>query len=69
MKEIINDGKGYTCTCGKYHKFPMYVYAHPTDELIHKCDCGRKVTIYDTTAYPQPSPTTPPTNGTSEGER
>ena len=37
--------KGYTCECGKFHKYPMYVYAHWRDVLVHACDCGRKYNI------------------------
>jgi hypothetical protein len=46
QKEIKNDGgKGYTCICGVYHKFDMYVYAHPRDILVYTCDCGHKVKV------------------------
>jgi predicted nucleic acid-binding Zn ribbon protein len=32
--------EGYSCkTCGTFHKFTPYVYAHMRDELIHNCDC------------------------------
>ena len=35
--------KGFTCTCGRKHKFPMYVYAHWTIELLLICgECGKK---------------------------
>lgn len=37
--------KGYTCECGKFHKFSAYVYAHYDVELVHACDCGRKNTL------------------------
>jgi hypothetical protein len=37
--------KGYTCKCGKYNPYPLYVYAHFREELIHTCDCGKKCTI------------------------
>jgi len=35
---------GYNCeTCGKYHEYPMYVYAHSREVLIATCDnCGAK---------------------------
>lgn len=35
--------EGYTCKCTEYHKFPVYVYAHWRELLIHTCsNCGRK---------------------------
>lgn len=39
--------KGFTCVCGKEHKFPPYVYAHWNVELVHTCElsdggCGAK---------------------------
>jgi len=35
--------EGFTCECGKEHKFPTYVYAHWRELLIHTCDvCGAK---------------------------
>ena len=34
--------KGYTCECGKFHEFPMYVHAHWDTELTNRCTCGRK---------------------------
>ena len=40
--------KGYICEglhCGRYHKFPAYVYAHYDIELIHTCECGAKNVI------------------------
>jgi hypothetical protein len=40
MKES-NVRKGFTCECGKEYSFPLYVYAHWTEELNHTCDCGR----------------------------
>jgi len=33
---------GVTCTCGKFSKFPAYVYAHWSDELIYRCECGQE---------------------------
>lgn len=44
MAELI---EGYTCMCGKFHKYPGYVYAHWTIELTHTCDCGKKWKIYE----------------------
>lgn len=37
-----NGNDGFTCECGKFHKYPAYVIAHWDIELVHKCDCGRK---------------------------
>ena len=45
IKEDVSEGrmnKGYTCACGKYNEFSMYVFAHWHDLLTHACDCGRK---------------------------
>lgn len=50
--KITNDDrKGYTCVCGKYYKFPGYVYAHTHIMLNHKCECGFEVKVYDCVAY------------------
>lgn len=39
--------KGYKCECGTEHKFPVYVYAHWREELVHACEtCGNKHTIF-----------------------
>ena len=33
--------KGFTCECGKYHKYGMYYYAHYDEAMIFTCpDCG-----------------------------
>lgn len=41
MKNEMN--RGYTCTCGKEHKYGAYVFAHWREVLIHTCDaCGAK---------------------------
>lgn len=37
--------KGYTCKCGKYNAFDVYVFAHWDIPLTHACECGRKNTI------------------------
>lgn len=37
--------KGYTCTCGKEHTYPAYVYAHWNIALTHTCECGLRWTI------------------------
>lgn len=45
MKEERDLTKGYICSglrCGRYHKFPAYVYAHMNEEIVHTCECGRK---------------------------
>lgn len=39
MEEVA---KGYTCACGKFHKFNGYVYAHWNIQLVHACACGRE---------------------------
>ena len=36
--------KGFTCECGEFHEFCVYVYAHWYDELNFECKCG--VTSY-----------------------
>lgn len=37
-----HEKKGVTCTCGKYHEFNGYVYAHWNTLLSLTCDrCGR----------------------------
>ena len=43
---------GYTCECGKDHKFPAYVYAHMDIELTHTCTCGRRHIILRGAAEP-----------------
>lgn len=38
--------QGYNCpACKAHHKFVAYVFAHMTDRLTHKCDCGSSNTI------------------------
>lgn len=38
--------QGLTCKCGKYEKYPAYVYAHWYETLIFTCvDCGRQYRI------------------------
>ena len=34
--------RGYTCDCGKFNKYSLYVFAHWTIELVHTCECGKK---------------------------
>lgn len=37
---------GHICTCGKIHKWPLYVYAHWNDILSYKCpSCMREIEI------------------------
>jgi Zn ribbon nucleic-acid-binding protein len=48
VKIIWNDKEtmviGHICpTCGKEHKWSVYVFAHYDIELVHTCDCGQKV--------------------------
>ncbi len=40
-------GKGYVCHCGTYNPFSLWVFAHPTDFLLHTCACGRKNMLLD----------------------
>lgn len=38
--------KGFDCECGEHHVYPLYVFAHWTDELVFSCDiCKRTYTI------------------------
>lgn len=33
--------KGFTCECGKFHEFGVWVAAHWRERLVHTCDsCG-----------------------------
>jgi hypothetical protein len=33
--------KGFKCkSCGTFHEFSMWVYAHWRDILTHNCECG-----------------------------
>ena len=35
--------KSFDCTkCRRTHHYPMYVYAHWDESLIHTCECGAK---------------------------
>jgi hypothetical protein len=36
---------GFTCECGKAHKYSAYVAAHWRERLLHTCDCGAKHSI------------------------
>jgi len=36
-----SDDKGYTCKCGRSHKYPGWVYAHWHIVVAHSCGCGR----------------------------
>lgn len=43
MSKKVDLDRGYVCTCGEYHLFSVWVYAHPDIEIVHVCDkCGRK---------------------------
>jgi len=44
---MTDTAKGFKCeTCGLWHPFSMYVYAHTRDVLKHVCyNCGAKHTI------------------------
>lgn len=38
---------GYRCDCGKFHKFPSYVFAHWRQSIRHACDrCETIHTIF-----------------------
>jgi hypothetical protein len=38
--------KGFTCECGKFHRYPGYVFAHWRNLLDFTCDeCGAKYSI------------------------
>lgn len=37
--------KGFTCPCGRSHRFSMYVFAHWDDRLTFPCACKREFTI------------------------
>lgn len=45
LARMRGDDSGYTCVCGRAHKYPAYVYAHWADELTHLCECGRVAKI------------------------
>lgn len=43
MSLLKTDEKGFTCECGTYHEFPMYVFAHWRNIILHTCEeCGAK---------------------------
>lgn len=45
---------GFTCKCGRYEKFPPYVYAHWTITLDWNCpDCQRKWTVRRGHVFPK----------------
>ena len=37
---------GFECSCGRFNKYPAYVYAHTHDILVFVCECGRKYEIF-----------------------
>lgn len=37
--------EGFTCECGEFNPFGVYVMAHWYEALIHTCDCGRRHTV------------------------
>ena len=38
--------EGFTCECGQYHDFGVYVAAHSRDRLVHTCNkCGAKHSV------------------------
>lgn len=42
--------KGFECTCGKKHWYPVYVYGHWREELNFTCPCGVAWKILEGTA-------------------
>jgi len=45
--------EGFDCTCGEFHKYPLYVYAHTGERLTFTCPkCGIKYIIFGLTATP-----------------
>ena len=38
--------EGMTCECGKYEKYPAYIYAHWDDPVIYTCECGIAYVIF-----------------------
>ncbi len=38
----MNKKDGYKCACGKFTKYPGYMYAHWNERLVQTCACGRK---------------------------
>ena len=46
MKSSGTLPKGFTCDCGREHKFPLYVYAHWNILLTMTCEsCSRTYEI------------------------
>jgi len=40
-EKAIEVPKGFTCECGTFHRYGLYVYAHWRDVLVHVCSkCG-----------------------------
>ena len=38
--------KGFTCKCGKFHRFSGYVYANWDTGLVKTCaECGRRYRV------------------------
>ncbi len=37
--------KRFTCECGKFHEFSVWVYAHWDNVVWNRCECGRQNTI------------------------
>jgi len=33
--------KGYTCECGKFNEFHVWVFAQWRELITHHCECGR----------------------------
>jgi hypothetical protein len=37
--------KGFTCRCGVFNEYPVYLFAHWDEELVFTCDCKRAYVI------------------------
>lgn len=37
---------GFSCPCGKQHKFSRYVHANSGKRVLHTCSCGRVHSIH-----------------------
>ena len=38
--------QGFSCPCGKQHKFSRYVHANSGKRVLHTCSCGRVHSIH-----------------------
>jgi len=45
-KKEVELTKGFKCKCGRFEKFPTYIYAHWNDVLTFECpDCKRQYQV------------------------